>query len=54
MIKKVIRYFRKRKEARLRKWCVEQAVKVSRNANEATYFVEYVYKIMKRESTLFQ
>ena len=35
---------------KLRKWCVKKSVEVSRNANEAAYFTEYIYNFLKSDS----
>ena len=43
MIKKMVQYFRKRNDMRLRKWCMLRAEKVSRGGEDMAYTADYIY-----------
>jgi len=42
-MKPTVRFFRERREARLRKWCVEQAARAGVPGREFAHTVEFLY-----------
>ncbi len=48
MIKRLVEYFRKRKEMRLRKWCIKLAIKVGNSHPDYVYYTaNNIYKWIK-------
>ena len=47
MIKRLVQYFRKRKEMRLRKWCIEKSIKYCACGEDVSYVAGRIYQWIK-------
>lgn len=49
MIKRIVKYFKKRNDMRLRKWCMQRAEKVSHSGEDIAYTADYIYNWIVKE-----
>lgn len=52
MIKRLKQYFRKRREIKLRKWCIEKAVRAADCSDAVLPTAKSIYEWIKLESPL--
>lgn len=49
MIKRLLRHVQKRREIKLRKWCISQAAKAGCDGDDLSYIADSLYKWITEE-----